>query len=60
MGKKGEKGEKVKITCFHPLRPDNPSHSIVIKFGMVGGMVDVSNCANFGVDRLRGARSVGQ
>ncbi len=54
-----KKREKVKITGFQPPHPDDPLHPIVTKLVEVSGMVDVSNCANFEVDRLRGARSVG-
>ena len=42
---------------IRPPRPDDPSQPIVAIFGDVGGMVDITKCARFGVDRLTSAGS---
>ena len=48
-----------RIIEISPPRPDDPSQPIVTIFGEVGGMVDMTKCARFGVDRLIGAGCAG-
>jgi hypothetical protein len=55
---KEKNGEKLKVYKT-PCCPDDPVEPIVIKFGKVGGMDYVMNCAKFGVDQLRGVGSAG-